>query len=75
MTVATRLTYEGDFLVNGHLDEVTQSSISVANGVVYAAQFDEVTINPKTSGIVKRETFDGRLLISGNFDETYDGAA
>lgn len=73
MTVTTRLTYNGDFLVNGHLDEVTRNSVSVANGVVYAAQFDEVTINPKTNGLVKRETHDGKLLIAGQFDETFDG--
>lgn len=75
MKIVTRLKNNGDFLVNGYLDEVTHNAVKVTDGVVYSSQFDEVTINPKTNGIVKRETPDGKLLIAGNFDETYDGAA
>ncbi|CAB5221223.1 hypothetical protein UFOVP245_101 [uncultured Caudovirales phage] len=74
MTVAARLSSSGDYSVLGELDEVTQSNASVTEAYVYASEFDEVTLNPISAGIAKRETFDGKVLIAGTFDEmTFNG--
>ena len=67
MAVATRLTSNGILYNNGSFDEVTKSSNSTDPTTVYSAEFDEVTNN--NSGVAKREIADGKLLVSGYFDE------
>ena len=51
------------------VDEVSRTTIGSSIDVQYASEFDEVTINPVTNGLVKRETRDGKLLVGGYFDE------
>lgn len=69
MVVATRLTSQGIFQIKGEFDEVTKTTIGINSTSVFAREFDEVTINPITNGLAKRETNDGRILVSGYFDE------
>lgn len=71
MAVATRLTSDGILYNNGSFDEITKSSNSVDPTAVYSAEFDEVTV--QGSGVAKRETLDGKLLVSKEFDE-FSGA-
>ena len=70
MPIATRLTANGTFLVNGIFDEYTTiapSKFRTTSNTVYAGQLDEYTIN--SGSIAKRENFDGTLQIKGFFDE------
>lgn len=70
MPIATRLTSNGTFLVNGIFDEYTMiapSKFRTTSNTVYAGQLDEYTIN--SGSIAKRENFDGTLQIKGFFDE------
>jgi hypothetical protein len=67
--IITRLSSTGILYINGIFDEVTSSRNSIASGVVYTAELDEITIHPITNGLAKRETQDGKLLVSGEFDE------
>jgi len=69
MVVATRLTSQGIFQVQGELDEISRITIGANATSVFAREFDEITINPISNGLAKRETSDGRLLVSGYFDE------
>ena len=69
MKIVTRLKNNGDFLVNGYLDEVTHNAVKVTDGIVYSSQFDEVTINPLNNGIAKRETATGQILVAQELDE------
>lgn len=66
-TIVTRLTRSGNLLVNGILDEVTQSNISVKPGTLYALMFDEVS-NAGGSP-ARRDGANGVIQISGIFDE------
>jgi hypothetical protein len=69
MVVATRLNSSGVLLTGGGLDEVTYTSSKVASDTLYASEFDEVTLNPITNGLAKRDTADGKILVAGYFDE------
>lgn len=69
MAVATRLTSTGILYTSGPLDEVTLTVNRVTSNSLYASEFDEVTINPISNGLAKRETSTGKLLVSGYFDE------
>lgn len=68
MTAGTRLTNQGILYVNG-LDEVSQTKISQTESTVFAAEFDEVTLNPIQNGLAKREHTNGRYQVAGYFDE------
>jgi hypothetical protein len=68
MTNAARLTSEGILFTKG-LDEYTQSTISQKETTLFASEFDEVTLNPITNGLAKKEYADGRYMIAGYFDE------
>jgi hypothetical protein len=68
MTVGTRLTSQGILYTNG-LDEVTQTKISETGTTLFAAEFDEVTLNPIQNGLAKRQYKDGRYQVAGYFDE------
>lgn len=70
MATITRLSANGLFQTSVALDEVTQTKISQSPTNIFASEFDEVTINPVTNGLAKRETNDGKLLVAGYFDET-----
>jgi len=69
MAIVTRIDSSGIFYSSVPLDEVTQTTNSVSPNGVYASEFDEITLNPITNGLAKRETFDGKILIAGYFDE------
>ena len=67
MAVATRLTSNGILYTNGSFDEITKTSNSVDPSFVYSAEFDEISIHGES--LAKRETSDGKLLVSSQFDE------
>jgi hypothetical protein len=68
MPVASRLTNTGILYANGIFDEVAQSTISVESTVLYAAEFDEVTLNGQASP-QRRELSTGVVQVNGYFDE------
>lgn len=71
MKTVTRLTRDGILFTNVVLDEITKplgpTAHSVSQTTLYSAGFDEVTIQGQS--IAKKELHDGRLMISGHFDE------
>jgi len=82
-TLIARLLSDGTYFVSStaKFDEVTKTSNSITSSAIYSSLFDEVTI--KGAGIAKRETSDGKLLVSNYFDEVnmnaiilnYDGSS
>jgi hypothetical protein len=62
------LTAEGILYTNG-LDEITKTSIGQNASTTFAAEFDEVTLNPIQNGLAKKEYVDGRYQVAGYFDE------
>lgn len=73
MTIATRLTTDGVYILNGTFDEITQSTVSVGTNTVFAGEIDEVSINPISLGVARREHSDGLLQVADSFDE-FSGA-
>jgi hypothetical protein len=69
MARSSSLKSDGTLKVFSSLDEVTQSNISESKTYLRAAEFDEITLNPLSNGLVKRQTNDGRILIANIFDE------
>jgi hypothetical protein len=69
MTVASRLTSTGTLFISGEFDEVTGAVIKLTTATYFAAEFDEITLNPLTNGITKRETSTGTLMVAGEFNE------
>lgn len=69
MSKSSQIKSDGTLKVFGELDEVTQNTISESATYLRAAEFDEVTLNPLTNGLVKRQTADGRILVANIFDE------
>lgn len=67
--IASRLTNTGILSISGELDEVTLSVIKLTPNNLFASEFDEVSINPISNGVAKRETADGKLLVSAYLDE------
>ena len=68
MTAGVRLTSQGILYTNG-LDEISKTTISETATALYAAEFDEVTLNPIQNGLAKKEYKDGRYQVAGYFDE------
>ena len=68
MTAGVRLTAQGILYTNG-LDEITKTSIGQNASTTFAAEFDEVTLNPIQNGLAKKEYVDGRYQVAGYFDE------
>lgn len=69
MAIVSRIDFSGIFYTNVGLDEVTQTTISETPTGIFASEFDEVSINPITNGLAKRETSTGKILVAGYFDE------
>ena len=69
MARSSQIKSDGTLNVFSSLDEVTQSTISESKTYLRAAEFDEVTINPLSNGLVKRQTNDGRILVANIFNE------
>jgi len=67
--IASRLTSAGILSIGGEFDEVTLSVIKLTPNNMFTAELDEISINPISNGVAKRETVDGKLLVSGYFDE------
>ena len=67
MAIIARLLSDGTYLTSTKFDEVTNASNKISSTAIYTAGLDEITL--KGSSIAKRETSDGRLLVSNYFDE------
>jgi len=65
MPIATRLTSNGTYYVNGLFDEISLTSIRISTDTVYTAEFDETA----GIGVAKRELSTGVLQVAGEFDE------
>ena len=50
MTAGVRLTSQGILYTNG-LDEITRTSIGQTASTTFAAEFDEITLNPIQNGL------------------------
>jgi len=48
---------------------IPATSIKTGPNSLIAAEFDEVTINPISNGLAKKEYKDGRYMVAGYFDE------
>lgn len=68
MTTISKLFADGTLQTSVELDEVTYTSVKFNRDGVYASLFDEVTINGPGFP-ADRKTKDGKLLVSGSFDE------
>jgi len=66
-TIATRLLSNGVYFTSNYFDETTYNTNKTSLDTIYSGEFDEVTI--QGSSVAKRETNDGRILVSGYFDE------
>ena len=66
-TTVARLSSNGVYFTNGILNEITYTTNKITNNTLYSGGFDEITI--QGSSTAKRETNDGRVLVSGYFDE------
>jgi hypothetical protein len=67
-TTITKLFRTGILQSSVEFDEITHTSVKIATDGVYASEFDEVTMDG--SGFpADRKTRDGKLLVSGYFDE------
>lgn len=66
-TIASRLTNTGTLLINGSIDEVTQSTISTTANAVLCSFFDEVSNQGAT--VARRDSANGTIQISGIVDE------
>jgi hypothetical protein len=69
MIISTRINAEGIMEIDGELDEISRTIASANATTVFANEFDEITISPTNNGLVKRETKDGKILVSGYFYE------
>jgi len=67
MATIARLLSDGTYQTSTKFDEVTKTSNSMSSTAIYTAGLDEITL--KGSSIAKRETSDGKLLVSNYFDE------
>jgi hypothetical protein len=67
MATIARLLSDGTYRTSTKFDEVTKTSNSISSSAIYSASLDEITL--RGSGVAKRETSDGRLLVSNYFDE------
>ena len=63
------LNSTGILLTNGELDEVTGSAVSANDTAYLAAEFDEITISPVSSGLAKRLHSNGLIQVANYFDE------
>jgi hypothetical protein len=66
-TISNRLTSTGTLLVNGTIDEVTQTTISANVNTVLSSLFDEVS--SAGGSVARRDSANGTVELSGIFDE------
>jgi hypothetical protein len=66
-TIVTRLSNTGNLLINGTLDEITQTTISTNVNTLFSSLFDEVS-NFQVD-VARRDSANGTVQISGIFDE------
>lgn len=66
-TIASRLTNTGTLLINGTVDEITQTSISTNVNTVLCSLFDE--ISNQGANIARRDSANGTIQLSGLGDE------
>jgi len=66
-TTVARLSSNGVYFTNTYFDEIAYTNNKISTTAMYSGGFDEVAI--KGGSVAKRETSDGRVLVSGYFDE------
>ena len=66
-TTITKLYRTGILQSSVEFDEITHSVVKISPTGVYASEFDEVTMSGEP--VAERRTRDGKLLVSGEFDE------
>jgi hypothetical protein len=66
-TTITKLYRAGVLQSSVEFDEITYTSVKISPTGVYASEFDEVTITGEP--IAERRSRDGKLFVSGYFDE------
>jgi hypothetical protein len=71
-TTVARLSSNGVYFTSNYFDEITATSNIIGLSGIYSAEFDEVGLQGIGGGLAKRETSDGKVLISGYFDEITD---
>jgi hypothetical protein len=70
-TTVARLSSNGVYFANAfenvYFDEVSYTISRTTSAAIFSSEFDEITI--LGGSISKRDTYDGRVLVSGYFDE------
>lgn len=70
MPITTRLTSNGTYFVNGTFDETDLNGTNrISTNTVFTAELDEITINPVSGGVSKKELSTGVLQVANEFDE------
>jgi len=70
--IVARITSNGVYYTENYFDEITYTTNKVTSASVFSSEFDEVTLNNIGGGLGKRETNDGKVYVTGYFDEVTD---
>jgi len=67
--IGTRITANGVYQSTNYFDEITYASNKIGYIAVYSSEFDEVSLQGVGGGLGKRESNDGKVYVTGSFDE------
>jgi hypothetical protein len=67
--IGTRITANGTYQTTNYFDEITYASNKIGYIAVYSSEFDEVSLQGAGGGLGKRESNDGKVYVTGSFDE------
>lgn len=67
--IAARVNTSGVYQTVNYFDEITYAANKIGYTAVYSAEFNEVALQGTGGGLGKRETNDGRVYVTGYFDE------
>jgi len=67
--IAARINANGVYQTVNYFDEVTYAANKIGYAAVYSAEFNEVTLQGFGPPLGKRETSDGKVYVTGYFDE------
>jgi parallel beta-helix repeat protein len=67
--IAARINSNGVYQTVNYFDEITYATNKIGYTAVYSAEFDEITLKGSGGGLGKRETSDGKVYVTGSFDE------
>jgi parallel beta-helix repeat protein len=70
--IAARINSDGVYYTANYFDETAYNINKISSTAVFSSEFDETTINNIGNGLSKSETSDGKVFISGYFDEVTD---